>query len=372
MTELKHATLTADPPVEAPKIKTVRRGAVVAFVLNRPKALNAFDDDMRAVIADEIPRIARNADVYIAAFLSESPKAFCAGGDVRKLVSEARTDLEKVKGYFRAEYAMNWLLECFSKPTISLIDGICMGSGAGLTCYNTHRVAGQNYRWAMPETAIGLFPDVGVAHVLARMPWPIGLYLGLTGESVGRADAHWLKLATHCISGNRFPHIVERLADSDPVDPLLDDLHEPQPAGPIQALAPMIEDLFSGDTLSAILARLAAATGSSRDFAEKTLANLKTRSPTSLAIADRHIRSARTLDLRQTLIQDYRLGVRCLEGQDFHEGVRAALIDKDGRPRWSPASLGDVPDALVDAYFAPLGPDDLALPSRAEMQAARV
>lgn len=354
------------------KVEIIRRGALAEVALNRPRALNAFDDEMRAAIAAEIPRIARDPDLYIVALTSRSPKAFSAGGDVRRLVTEAKTDLEKVKAYFRAEYALNWLIECFSKPTVSLIDGLCMGSGAGLTCFNTHRVAGENYKWAMPETAIGLFPDVGVAHVLGRMPWPLGLYLGLTGESVGRSDAYWLKLVTHCISAASFAQILESLSAADPVDPMLDNLHEPQPAGTLRQRFAMIEDLFSADALNGIVDNLEKATGASAEFAIPTLAALRKRSPTSLAITDRHIRSARTLDIRQTLIQDYRLAVRCLGASDFYEGVRAALIDKDGAPKWRPESLENLASATIDAYFAPLGADDLVLPLRTEMQAARV
>ena len=171
----------------------LRSGALQKFTLNRPHALNAFDDEMCNIIGSEIPRVARNADVYIVALLSGNARAFCAGGDVLKLTSEAKHDIESAKTYLHNEYSLNWLLECFSKPTVSLINGVCMGSGAGLTAYNTHRIAGENYKWAMPETKIGLFPDVGVANALARMPWPIGLYLGLTGRAIGRADAQWLR-----------------------------------------------------------------------------------------------------------------------------------------------------------------------------------
>jgi enoyl-CoA hydratase len=368
VTEQTEAAAQSTPP----KIVVNRRGAVVQFTLDRPQALNAFDDEMRQILADEIPRIARNPDVYIVALASANPKAFSAGGDVRRIVTEARTDIEKVKGYFRGEYALNWLLDCFSKPSISLIDGLCMGSGAGLTCYNTHRVAGETYKWAMPETAIGLFPDVGVAHVLGRMPWPIGLYLGLTGQAIGRADAHWLHLATHCISAARFEDIIVGLADCQPVDTMLDAMHEPQRKGALQAKAAMIEDYFSSDTLTEIVNKLTNATGACSQFAADSMSLLQARSPISLAITERHIRAARTLDLRQTLIQDYRLAVRCLEAHDFYEGVRAALIDKDHKPNWRPAALSDVSEALIQAYFAPLGPADLSLPSRAEMQAARV
>lgn len=354
------------------KIRLERRGAVANFVLDRPKALNAFDDEMRAFFAVEIPLIARNPDIYIATITSSSARAFCAGGDVRALVAAAKKDIAQARAYFAAEYQLDWLLDCFSKPSVSLINGLCMGSGAGLSCFNTHRVAGENYAWAMPETAIGLFPDVGVAHVLARMPWPIGLYLGLTGRTIGRADAYWLELATHCIASSKFEEVLARLADVDPVDPMLDEMHEDQGKGPLEMEHLLIQDFFSADTLGGIFQSLARAEGSAKEWADKTLADLRMRSPLSLAITDRHIRTCRSLDLRETLIQDYRIACRCLDANDFAEGVRAALIDKDHSPRWSPAHLGDVTDSLLETYFAPLGALDLALPSREQMQASRV
>ncbi|NOT72354.1 MAG: enoyl-CoA hydratase/isomerase family protein [Hyphomicrobium sp.] len=360
------------PAAAEPKVIVSRHGAVAMLTLNRPQALNAFDDEMRQVFAAEIPKIARNPDVYVVVLNSASPKAFSAGGDVRAIIKAATTDKAAAKAYFAGEYALNWLLDCFSKPTVSLIDGLCMGSGAGLTLYNTHRVAGENYKFAMPETAIGLFPDVGVAHPLARLAWPMGLYLGLTGRAIGRADGHWLGLATHCIAGAKFQSIVDSLGDAQPIDALLDDLHEAQQPGPLQGDALMIEDLFSGATLADIMGRLQRATGASEAFAKATYSDLIKRSPLSLAITDRHIRSCRNLDLRETLIQDYRLGVRCIEGVDFAEGVRAALIDKDGAPKWQHARIEDVTEDEVAAYFAPLGDGDLKLLTRSEMQSARV
>ncbi len=355
-----------------PKVLLERRGAMRLFTLNRPKTLNAFDDDMRKIIADEIPRVARDPDTYVVGFQSASPKAFSAGCDIRALIATAQRDMEEAKSYFRAEYSLNWLLDFFSKPTVSFIDGICMGSGAGLSCYNTHRVAGERYQFAMPETAIGLFPDVGVAHVLASLPWPMGLFLGLTGRSTQRADAAWLGLVTHCIDAARFPAIIDQLADAQPIDPLLDSLNIDCSPGPLQRDAAMIEDLFSATTLPDILRRLQGASGVSALFANSVLDELKQKSPLSLLITDRHIRSARKMDLRDTLIQDYRLAVRCLAGHDFGEGVRAMIIDKDKDPHWSPARLEDVTAEHVDQYFMPVETGDLILPSRSEMQAARV
>ncbi len=361
-----------DAAHDAPKVEVQRTGACVSFILNRPKALNAFDDEMRRVIADEMPRISRNPDIYVVVLRSSSPRAFCAGGDVRALAREARDDRARVADSFAGEYRLNWLLDCFSKPTVSLINGICMGSGAGLSLYNTHRVAGEGYSFAMPETGIGLFPDVGVAHRLSRLPWPLGLYLGLTGRAIGRGDGHWLGLATHCVDAAEYPRILQGFADGEPIDPLLDDRHRPQAPGPLQLERPMIEAFFSQPSIHEIIRALEQATGASAEWAQKTLADLRKVSPISLAITDRHIRAARTLDLRETLIQDYRLAVRCLNGRDFYEGVRAALVDKDGKPVWSEASIEDISEASIAAYFEPLGAGELILPTRREMQASRV
>ena len=284
----------------------------------------------------------------------------------------ATQDMTAALGYFRGEYSLNWTLDCFSKPTVSLINGICMGSGAGLTLYNTHRVAGENYKFAMPEVAIGLFPDVGVSHVLANLKWPIGLYLGLTGRAIGWSDANWLGLATHCIPSQHYSWIIDKLSEAEPVDPLLDRLHEPQVIGPLQVESRWVEDTFTAGSIREIVGRLQRAQGASRIWAGTALASLSKASPLSLAITHRHICSARALDLRETLIEDYRIAVRCLNGGDFFEGVRAALIDKDGAPRWQHGTIDAVTDHEVAAYFEPLGPDDLVLPLRTQMQLLRV
>lgn len=373
-TIMEQSTQTARPAAAgegaaAAKVTVQKTGALVTISLNRPEALNAFDDEMCQFIGAEIPRIARNPDVYIVALKSTSAKAFCAGGDVKALTRLARSDLDSAKGYFHREYSLDWLLECFSKPTVSFINGICMGSGAGLTAFNTHRIAGENFKWAMPETAIGLFPDVGVAHLLARMPWPLGLYLGLTGRTVGQADSKWLGIATHTISTTRQAQIAERLADGYPVDPMLDGLDETLARGRHWDENDDVVKYFSGDSLAEIVDGLAR---SASPWAASVLSELRKKSPISLAITDRHIRSARGLDLREVLRQDYRLAVRCLEGNDFCEGVRAVLVDKDNAPRWQPAHIEDVTEAMIAGYFASLGAGELGLPGRAEMQAARV
>jgi enoyl-CoA hydratase len=368
----EHNIAVTAAPTQPLKIVASRTGALQTFTLDRVSSLNAFDHEMCLALASAIPQVAKSPDVYIVALTSANPKAFCAGGDVLALSAAAESDLETAKSYLRDEYALNWLLECFSKPTISFVDGLCMGSGVGLTAFNTHRVAGENFKWAMPETKIGFFPDVGIARILAKMPWPIGLYLGLTGRAIDRADAQWLGLATHCVSSSHFDDIRLKLADAQPVDPILDGLNEIQPAGDLQKERAQILEHFSHPTLEGLFRSLASADAKGSEWATRALAGLRKCSPISLAITFRHIQAALCFDIRRTLIEDYRLAVRCLENHDFHEGVRALLRDKDGLPSWRPERYENVDPGVIDGYFAPLPAGDLELPSRTEMQAARV
>lgn len=367
---------TVGVPMTA-RIREERRGACHVFTIDRGSALNAIDSGMIGTLDAAYRKLARDPNLYVVVLKSADPKAFSAGGDVRALIELSRQDLAAARAWLKAEYAFNWLHECFSKPTVALINGIVMGSGVGVSAYATHRVAGEKYRFAMPETAIGLFPDVGMAHALARLPHRIGLYLGLTGLPIGRADALALGLVTHTIDSAHYPEIEAQLVDARPVDPLLDQLHRDPGPGNILARARLIERCFAPATIAGILAELAAAAeaADSADcrFAQETHAILFKRSPLSLAVTLRHIREAATLDLRQTLQQDYRLAWRFLDIHDFPEGVRAALVDKDNAPRWRPASLEDVTADILDDLFTPLPPgEELILPLRQEMQAMRV
>jgi len=351
------------------RIEIDRSAAIISF--ERVRALNALTRAMRRQMHEAFPRFARDPMVYAVVQRSLSPKAFSAGADVREIVALFKQDPAEARRAFREEYALDWQIECFSKPTVSLIDGMVMGGGVGVSQFGTHRVAGEGYRWAMPETAIGLFPDVGQAHVLARMPGAVGLYLGLTGRQIGRADAYALGIATHCIPGAEFEAIAQGLADVQPVDPLLDNRHRDPGPRELEPHLELIETCFEAASVEEILDRLGSVAGSGSEWAAGVARDLRARSPLSLKITLKHIRNAAALDIRQTLIADYRLACRFLDGHDFHEGARAALIDKDGQPRWRPARLEEVSAAMVEDYFAPLGADELVLPTRQEMQEMR-
>jgi enoyl-CoA hydratase len=366
------AQITADGSAEQgpDEVLIEARGSLAVITLNRPRALNALTTAMRAKLAGAFPRFAREAQTYCVVVQSASEKAFSAGGDVCEMVRWGREDRARARRAFADEYALNWLLECFSKPTISLIDGPVMGSGVGISLFGTHRVAGEKYGFAMPETAIGLFPDVGTAWTLSRLPDSIGMYLGLTGRSIGAGDAYALGLLTHCIPAVRFEEIKAALADTWPVDTILDERQVDPGPGELRPYAEHISRAFSAPSVEEIVAQLQ--TVQARDWAEGVIVDLNSRSPVSLKVTHRHIRDARALDLRQTLSVDYRLACRFLDGHDFYEGVRAALVDKDGKPMWQPARLEEVTPAMVEDFFLPVGAGELALPTRSEMQAARV
>lgn len=353
-------------------LKIEIQGTLALVTLARAKALNALTQHMRSKFSKGLWSFARDPQVYAVVIESESPRAFSAGSDVREITGLARGEPADAKKAFADEYALNWQCECFSKPTVPLINGMVMGGGVGITQFGTHRVAGEDYSFAMPETLIGLFPDVGACHVLARLPDQVGMYLGLTGRSIGRAEAYALGLVTHCIDAAGFAAIKAALADTWPVDTVLDERHSDPGLGELAPYRATIARCFSGRRVEDIVAGLEAVEGEHRTWAQGVAADLRRRSPLSLKITHRHMREARARDLRQTLQIDYRLASRILDADgDFFEGVRAALVDKDGTPVWSPSRIEDVSEAMLDAYFAPLGAGELVLPTREEMQELR-
>lgn len=351
-------------------VAIARHGAVVTVTLDRPARLHAIDDRMRSVLAAALPGLARDINLYAMLIRASPARAFSAGGDLRELHDQLAADPALVAANLRREYTLIWELECFPKPTISLIDGAVMGSGVGLTLFGTHRVAGPGYSFRMPETAIGFFPDVGVAHAFARMPGEIGVFLGLTGRAIGRADALKLGLATHCIEPDQFDGIEAALAAADTVDPVLDGLHRDPGPAPLDAYAEVIQRCFGAPTVAQIVDRLHAER-QQRDWCAAVAAELQGRSPLALEVTLRHIREAGDLDLRQTLVRDYRIACRLIAAPDFRAAVRATLIEKTGKPDWRPARLGDVTQAMVERILAPMPGTELVLATMAEAQALR-
>ncbi len=361
-------TSNSSPDTPEAEILFQTEGAIQLVSLNRPRAYNAMNYAMRERLSEILPKLVRDPEIYALVIQSKSEKAFCAGADVREIVTRAKKDQATARAAFKAEYTLNWQLECLTKPTVSLINGMVIGSGVGITIYGTHRVAGEKYWFSMPETAIGLFPDVGVASVLAKMPDQIGFYLGLTGARVTREDAYALGLVTHCISSQHFEAIKKELADAQPVDPVLDDRHEDPGPGELEELRETIALCFSKPTMEEILESLKSIKGSHAQWAHDVATNLQKRSPLSLKVTLQHLQNAKSMSLRQLLQMDYRLACRFLEGHDFYEGVRSALIDKDDNPKWQPATLEQVTNSQVEGYFKPLDDNEMVLPNREDAQ----
>ena len=354
-------------PSDAAELLIREEGRAGILTLNRPKALNALTHAMIKAMEAHYLKWAAMPRIYGVVLEAAPGRAFCGGGDLRMLVERVASGGEEgaATAFFRDEYQHNWTLECFTKPNVSLIDGIVMGGGLGISLYGTHRVAGANFLAAMPETGIGLFPDIGAGFFLPRLPGETGLYLGLTGRSFGRADAYALGLATHCIDAGDYGTIRAAMIEGDPIDPVLDGLHRHPGEGEIAALGPAIDRIFAAESVEAVLSRLDAETGPHADWARETAAILRRRAPLSLKVTFRQLREGRAApSLKEELKTEFRLTSRLLARPDLQEGIRAALIDKDRLPKWRPASLAEVTEAMVDACFAPLGADELELRDR--------
>jgi enoyl-CoA hydratase len=346
-----------------PEILVELRGALARVTLNRPKALNALTPEMCRELDARLAAWVEDPAVAAVVVQGAGERAFCAGGDVVTIYRSARGDGKAAAAFFGAEYRMNWRIFHFPKPYIAVIDGITMGGGVGVSVHGSHRVATERTLFAMPETGIGLFPDVGSSYFLPRLPGALGLYLGLTGQRLRAADCLYCGVATHYLESARLPELERALGQADwSGDPkavaggLLDALASDPGPPPLAAHRAAIDRCFAENSVEAILAALEAEGG---DWAVATRAHLLTRSPTSLKVAFRQLREGAQMEFDSAMIMEYRLAVACVAGHDLLEGVRAAVIDKDRKPVWQPATLPEVGEDLVARHFAPLGEGDL-------------
>jgi enoyl-CoA hydratase len=321
---------------------------IAHLTLNRPRALNALDEALIAQLTDAARRAAADPAIRAVVLEGAGGRAFCAGGDVRALRALVQAnDRAGVHRFFAAEYALNRLIAEFPKPWISLISGVCMGGGCGISVHGSHRVVTEAALVAMPETAIALFPDVGMTHVLPRLPDSIGIWMGLTGARLSGAEAVEAGLATHHVPADRLDALrAALLAEGEGA---LARFAVPVPPGRIAALRPAIARCFGHPTPAAILAALDA---EGTEWAREQAAILRRASPFSVAVSLEALRRGATLSLADCLALELRLtGTVCFH-PDFAEGVRAVLVDKDNAPRWTPASLDALDPATVAAAFA--------------------
>jgi enoyl-CoA hydratase len=340
-------------------LRLERRGAVAVAVLAAPSRRNAITADMRRALAAWYPRLARDAGVYAAVIRSEVAGVLSPGSDR----GDASRDAASVRSRLAEEARLAWLAECFSKPTVSLIDGEVGGFAAELTLLGTHRVAAEGYRLQAADTVAGDVPGGGLLHALARLPDSIGTYLALTGASLEAADALALGLVTHVIPRTEHDAVVAGLAEADPVDPLLDDRHREALPGPIAGEARRIRRYFGEADLRTITRCLAAPAAGDEAWTSAALAALRRGSPLALHATWAAIRAAAHLDIRQSLIQAHRIACRLADGG---EPVGGVVWGRGGF-----AAIEDVSNDVVERLLAPLPEGDLALPTRAEMQSMR-
>jgi enoyl-CoA hydratase/carnithine racemase len=342
-----------------------RRGAAGLVTLNRPHALNAVSLAMVRELARQLAEWEREPRVSRVVVISNDPRAFSVGGDLRALYDFGRARrYEEALGYFREEYTLNARIKHYPKPYVALIDGIVMGGGVGISVHGSHRVAGDKFSFAMPEVGIGFFPDVGATFVLPRLPGKLGSYCALTGERVNAADGVAAGVATHRVPSARFADLIEALCGGDPVGAVLMAYAQDVGLGPLAVRSTAIAELFAGERVEDILAALdiaGTAGGADAAFASANAALIRTKSPTSLKIALAQMQRGGALDFAECMRTEFRIVSRVVRGHDFYEGIRAVIIDKDQAPRWEPPALEAVSTAEVERHFAPLA-SELRLP----------
>lgn len=341
-------------------------GGVGRLVLNRPKAINALNDEMVDLMAAAL-RQWRDDDAVKAVVLSGAgERGLCAGGDIVSIHRDAKQLVESGGGdaeaaacpsavFWREEYQLNSEIAKYPKPYVALMDGIVMGGGVGVSAHANTRIVTDRTRLAMPETGIGFCPDVGGTHLLSQIADNLGVYLGLTATSVNGADAVALGIADHYVQAADLDAFVAAITATS-VDQAVAEFAQTPPESDLYAQRDWIREAFAADDVAEIIRRCEAV---GTESADKAAATLRAKSPTTLAVTLRTLRNPLpTLD--EALHREYRVSLRCVANHDMAEGIRAQVIDKDRNPSWNPADIAAVTPAIVDAFFAPL-PDGLEL-----------
>ncbi|HRE35089.1 MAG: enoyl-CoA hydratase [Sphingopyxis sp. 65-8] len=321
--------------------------------LNRPKAIHALNLPMCRAMIDALLKW-RDDDAVEAVVIDHSEgRGFCAGGDIRMLAESGAKDGTEARQFFHTEYRLNHLLFTYAKPVVAFMDGITMGGGVGISQPAKYRVATEHTRFAMPETGIGLFPDVGGGWYLPRLEGRVGAYLALTGARLDGAECLALGLATHYLPSDKLAEAKARIAQHpDRIGGILGELSVTAPPAAIMQHIDRINRLFASDSYEEILAALEADGG---EWAEKELATLHGKSPQTCKVALRQLKEGGEMhDFAAQMTQEYAIGSRVVQMHDFIEGVRALIIDKDNSPKWDPPTPEAVTDDWIDAIFAPL------------------
>ncbi|NXD85710.1 HIBCH protein, partial [Halcyon senegalensis] len=357
----KHTDSTAEVLLE-------KRGCAGIITLNRPRVLNALNFSMIRQIYPQIKTWEQDPETFLIIIKGTGGKAFCAGGDIIAITDAGKAGDRLPQDFFREEYILNNAIGTCKKPYVALIDGITMGGGVGVSVHGRFRVATEKTIFAMPETAIGLFPDVGGGYFLPRLSGKIGYYLALTGFRLKGRDVLKAGIATHFVESEKIPALEKDLIalkspSTEDVADLLNSYHvkskvDQEKQFVLEEHMEKINSLFSANSMEEIVKKLKQ---DGSPFAIKQLETISKMSPTSLKLTLRQLREGASMSLQEVLTMEYRLSQACMKGHDFYEGVRAVLVDKDQAPRWKPAALEEVSDEFVDDCFKPLGNNDLKL-----------
>jgi enoyl-CoA hydratase len=330
-----------------------REGVAGVISLNRPKAIHALTHAMCLGMIEALQQWAADPEVKVVILDHAEGRGFCSGGDVNLLRQSVLED-GGVSGrqFFYDEYQLNHLIQAYAKPVVSFMDGITMGGGVGISQPAKFRVATENTRFAMPETGIGLFPDVGGGWFLSRLEGRVGQFLALTGARFDGAECLWAGLATHYLPAEALPEAKQRIAAGHEIGGVLAALAVSAPEPRIAANASAIRRHFASDVLEEIIASLDA---DDSEWAAKELATVRAKSPQACKVSLRQLAESGGMQtFADNMVMEYRIGARMLTLPDFVEGVRAVIIDKDHAPKWNPATPEGVTQDMLDAIFAPL------------------
>ncbi|PQZ89060.1 3-hydroxyisobutyryl-CoA hydrolase [Arthrobacter sp. MYb227] len=337
------------------------RGTLGLVTLNRPRAVNALTGSMVDAMLQTLTTWASDPAIAQVLVHGAGDRGLCAGGDIVAIHRDISAGGRQTADFWDTEYRLNALINSYPKPYIAYMDGLVLGGGVGISAHGSHRIVTERTRSGMPETTLGFCPDVGGTYLLSRSPGHSGIHAALTGDHLGGAEAIYLGLADYLVDSARFPQLLERLQDH-PVEQVLPRFVLPQPVANLETWAEWIDVAYARPTVLEIIATLHEFGLSGNGQAQKTIETLAKKSPTALAVTLESLHRAGNLEsLEAVLEQEYRVGLRFLESDDFPEGIRAQVIDKDYAPVWNPATLHDVTPESVAAFFAPLGEHELRL-----------
>jgi enoyl-CoA hydratase len=352
-----------DATTPEPDLIARREGSAGIIRLNRPKAINAVTLEMFRDIEKALDQFEADPAVAVIVLEGAGERGLCAGGDIRALYESSKVQGDLGKVLWREEYILNARIAKFPKPYVAFMDGIVMGGGVGLSAHSRHRVVTERTKLAMPEVGLGFFPDVGGTWLLSRAPGEIGSYFGLTGQTMNGPDAIHAGFADAVVPSSKLAALREVLTKVRPgtlsseIEVLIDGFATGETAGPVAAMQSRIDGWFAHDRMEDIVASLR------QDGSELALATLKTlseKSPRGMVVTLKLLRLARhSSSLEACLVREYRAALEVFRSDDFREGVRAAVVDKDRNPKWSPAKIEEVTAAMIAPYFAEIGADEL-------------